>query len=60
MPEICLKAAENPRYVDWFPLNHELGTVLRHRNKYVEKFACTERRMNSPVFMMRKLLNAAV
>ena len=60
--ELCkkftLKAADNPSYASWFPLNPEICHSLRKRKRYLEETAQTTRRLKSPIFMMRKILNA--
>ena len=51
------KAEMNPRYSHWFPLNHSIDYDLRRTKKYKEELATTERRKNSPIFRMRRILN---
>ena len=53
------KCLANPRYRDWFPLNPEPIRATRHRNVYKESFARTKRLYNSPMYAMRRMLNAS-
>ena len=53
------KAAENPRYAHWFPRNPNRSSARSGRN-FLEFRAKTNRLFNSPLFDMRRSLNAAV
>ena len=49
------KAADNPRFMHWFPLNR--NRTGRHGKQYEEMFAQSDRLCRSPLFTMRRLLN---
>ena len=49
------KAANNPQFMHWFPLNK--NRTGRHRKVYEELFARSDRLYRSPLFTMRRLLN---
>ena len=52
------KASENVRFGHWFREKDYGDLNLRHKSKYDEEYARTERMRNSPVFYMRRILNA--
>ena len=55
----ALKCSKNPTIKDsWFPAADEIDYNLRNVQKYREDTARTERLKNSPLFQMRKRLNA--
>ena len=56
--KFAIKAARNPSFADWFPLNGEPAYPLRRLQKYREFTPRTERLRVSPIFMYRRLLNA--
>ena len=49
------KAANNPRFAEWFPLR--VARSGRHGDKYQEMSARTDRLYNSPLFYYRRRLN---
>ena len=49
------KAANNPQFMHWFPLNK--NRTGRHGKVYEELFARSDRLYRSPLFTMRRLLN---
>ena len=56
--DYVLKSAKNDRYRDrWFPTKTFEHADLRKERIYVEKYARTDRLMNSPLYQMRKRLN---
>ena len=53
------KAKKDIRFKHWFP-EKDYGTLnLRREKKYEEQHARTERLRKSPIFFMRRLLNAS-
>ena len=56
--KFALKAAANPKFSHWFPLQPESGYSLRDQKKYVEFPARTSRLRAAPLFYFRRLLNA--
>ena len=56
MGKFAENAAANPIYEGWFPLN-EGREGTRHRKRYEEKLAKTDRLYRSPVYAMRRHLN---
>ena len=48
----------NERYESWFPTNVETSHDLRHRKRYCEFYARTNRLYNSPLYAMRRALNS--
>ena len=52
------KNTEGPFAEDWFPKNPGIAYNVRDRNEYLEEHARTTRLANSPIFNMRKILNA--
>ena len=56
--KFALKAARNPAFSRWFPLNSPSVYSLRHQKKYREFQTRTERLRCSPIYMYRHLLNS--
>ena len=56
--KFALKAAANPRYAHWFPRNNN-RTSTRAGRTYLESRAKTKRLFNSPIYDMRRRLNAS-
>lgn len=54
----ALKLVENPRFQHLFPLRPPGQCRSRQSHKYLEYHARTERLYNSPIFYMRRRLNA--
>ena len=52
------KTAKMPRFADWFKKKKYDRVGLRRELTYEEDFARTDRLKNSPVFYMRRVLNA--
>ena len=57
--KFAMKTANNPRFSSWFPMRR---TSKRRGDQleYAEKNARTDRRMNSPLFYFRRILNNRV
>ena len=51
------KLINSERFSDLFPLNDSINMNLRHRNRYVEEHARSERLYRSPLFAMRRFAN---
>ena len=57
--KFAIRASKNPRFADiWFPRAEPNHYDLRLQPKYAELHARTNRLLNSPLFRMRKILNA--
>ena len=56
--KFALKLASNPRYTELFPIRPREQMRGRDSKKYLEKHAKTSRMYNSPVYYMRRRLNA--
>ena len=57
--KFAIKTSKNPRYAArWFPLAKQAGYDLRKPRKYVEEKSRTDRLYRSPIFTMRRILNA--
>ena len=54
----AVKTSKNVRFANWFKPQKDININLRSRNKYEEEFARTERMKKSPVYYMRRILNA--
>ena len=54
----ALKAAASPRFQKWFPEKEYGNVCLRKKKKYEELNARTERLKKSPLYYMRRVLNA--
>ena len=57
--KFATKTAANPRFSSWFPMrrtSRRRGNIL----EYAEKNARTDRRMNSPLYFYRRILNDRV
>lgn len=52
------KTSNNPRFAHWFEKRQETDYNLRVVNTYEEYFARTERMKKSPLYYMRRMLNA--
>ena len=52
------KTAAMPRFADWFKKKEYREVNLRRELTYEEEFARTDQLKNSPVFYMRRALNA--
>ena len=52
------KMAANPRFADWFPEHTPYPYQIRRQKKFNEELAKTNRLKNSPIFVMRRLLNS--
>ena len=52
------KTQANERFKDWFPVKKDTGHNLRTEKKFEEFHARTERLKKSPLFYMRRELNA--
>ena len=53
------KTLKNPRFASWFPQRNYGDLNLRKEKKFDELFARTERLKKSPLFYMRRALNAS-
>ena len=55
------KTVKSDRFKDWYPLREGIGNERRrgtdHR-KFKEEYARTDRRRNSPLFVLRRLANS--
>ena len=56
--KFALKMSKNPRYSDLFPLRPQQQLRVRNPKPYLELKANTARLYNSPLFYMRRRLNA--
>ena len=55
------KTVKNPKFMHWFPeKEHQRFTRRAETVEYVEKFSKSTRLYNSPIFAMRRLLNATL
>ena len=54
------KTAANPRFAAWFPEHEPYPYQIRRPKKINEELAKTNRLRNSPIFMMRRILNSWV
>ena len=55
----AIKCSKNPRVKDkWLPLNTQDAYDTRNKEKYKEDVCKTERLKNSPIFQIRKRMNA--
>jgi len=54
--QFAQKSAENPNYSPWFPERDGIN-LSRHNNPYKMEFARGNRLQNSPIFVMRAILN---
>ena len=52
------KSEANPRFTNWFPKKSYEDLNLRRTKTFEEVYARTERLKNSPLFYMRRALNA--
>ena len=60
LKKFALKTAKNPLFEHWFPRHLPSKYNLRKEKQYEEELARTERLRNSPLFVMRRLLNDLV
>ena len=56
--EFAMKASRNNRLSRWFPTAEQTGHDTRNSPRYKEEYARTDRYRNSPIFYMRRRLNA--
>ena len=57
MDSFIRKAASNPRFIHWFPLQGEINMELRRRRMIAEIRSKTERRHHGPIAYMRRRAN---
>ena len=57
--KFAVKTGNNPRFASWFPMRRT-GSRRSSELKYAEQHARTDRRMNSPLFYYRRILNNRV
>ena len=58
LDSFILKSLKNPRFRDkWFPLRERNSRNLRSENRFIEKYARTDRLRKSPLYTMRRRAN---